>query len=120
MTDPLPAPPSRAPAPTGAVRAAFGAALEELRQGWARGERPPVEVFLEREPGLRHDRECALDLIYNEVLLRQQAGERPAVDEYVRRFPDLAGALRLQFEVEAALGNVDLGRRRTPLLPGSG
>ena len=44
-----------------------------------------------------------LDLIYNEVVLREQAGESPALEEYLARFPDHTEALRAQFEVHQAL-----------------
>src|SRR5262249_4352851 len=44
-----------------------------------------------------------LDLIYNEVVLREQAGETPALADYLPRFPNLEADLRLQFEVDQAL-----------------
>jgi serine/threonine-protein kinase len=43
-----------------------------------------------------------LDLIYNEVVLRKEAGESPRLEEYLRRFPHLAEPLELQFELEGA------------------
>jgi tRNA A-37 threonylcarbamoyl transferase component Bud32 len=76
--------------------------LEEQSHRWRRGERVPVEDYLARQPGLHAD--AVLDLITNEVLLRQEAGEAPRLEEYERRFPHLAEPLRLQFEVESALG----------------
>ncbi len=44
-----------------------------------------------------------LDLIYNEVMLREEDGGRPLLEEYVGRFPQLADALAVQFEVDSAL-----------------
>jgi serine/threonine protein kinase len=75
--------------------------LEEQTSCWRRGERVAVEDLLARRPGLGAD--GLLDLITNEVLLRQQAGETPLLEEYLRRFPDLAEPLRMQFEVERAI-----------------
>jgi eukaryotic-like serine/threonine-protein kinase len=77
--------------------------LEEQRAGWRRGERALVEMILKRQPLLSADREATLDLIYNEIMLREESGERPQLEEYRERFPHLAAALAVQFEVEHAL-----------------
>jgi tetratricopeptide (TPR) repeat protein len=50
-------------------------------------------------------------LIWGEVLLRAERGEAPDPKEYQRRFPDLAEALALQFELERGLGGTDAQRR---------
>ena len=55
-------------------------------------------------PDLHDKTEILLDLIYAEVVLRREVGERPMLDEYVVRFPALADELRTQFEVDAAIG----------------
>jgi hypothetical protein len=44
-----------------------------------------------------------LDLLYAEVLLRKEQGERPDLAEYLGRFPAYAAALRRQFELHRAL-----------------
>src|SRR5262249_6058435 len=49
------------------------------------------------------DIELVLDLIYNEIVQRQRRGEHPQPDEYLRRFPQYATQLRVQFEVHSAL-----------------
>ena len=41
-----------------------------------------------QQPELRADPEAVLDLIYNEIVLREEAGESPRLEEYLRRFPD--------------------------------
>ena len=46
--------------------------LAQQRDCWAQGQRVPVEEFLAREPDLSDHPECILDLIYNEVVLREQ------------------------------------------------
>jgi eukaryotic-like serine/threonine-protein kinase len=78
--------------------------LRHQSRAWRRGERAAVEDYLAQQPGLRADAEAVLDLIYNEVLLREEDGESPRLEEYLGRFPELAPQLRLQFEVEGALG----------------
>src|SRR5262245_42631447 len=82
--------------------------LEELRRRWRQGERVPVEALLRQSPFAGVDDAGALDLVYQEVLLREETGERPGLDEYLERFPELAGRLREQFEVHAALASATL------------
>ena len=45
------------------------------------------------------DSEKWLELICNEVMLREQRGERPTLTEYQLRFPDLAEALSIQWGI---------------------
>src|SRR5262249_8564593 len=70
--------------------------LADQRQRWQRGERMPVERYLEQQPDLA-DAEHILQLILNEVILREHDGETPQLQEYQRRFPHLAEQLELQF-----------------------
>ena len=44
-----------------------------------------------------------LDLIYNEVVLREEDGESPQLEEYLDRFPGHDDALRAQFDVHLLL-----------------
>jgi WD40 repeat protein len=82
--------------------------LLRQREAWEKGSRPRVEELLELHPHLRDDPEAVLDLIYNEALLREEAGEAVRFEEYVSRFPHLGPALRAQLEVEEALAQGDL------------
>jgi tetratricopeptide (TPR) repeat protein/predicted Ser/Thr protein kinase len=75
----------------------------DQRTRWQLGERVRVEAYLEQNRDLDNDPEGLLDLIYNEVVLRQQGGERPCLSEYVERFARFEGPLRLLFEVHDAL-----------------
>ncbi|MFN4261892.1 MAG: protein kinase domain-containing protein [Gemmataceae bacterium] len=88
-------------------RLSGSALLENIRadqqQRWAGGERLPVETYLELAPVLHRDVDVLLDLIYSEILLREEQGEKPQRDEYVRRFPQLAQPLQAQFEVHQAV-----------------
>jgi serine/threonine protein kinase len=75
----------------------------EQRRQWEAGQRVPTETYLQRHPELRADTERAIELIYNEIVLRQRGGESPRLHEYQERFPHLAERLELVFEVHAAL-----------------
>jgi tetratricopeptide (TPR) repeat protein len=77
--------------------------IEDHRQRWHRGERLHVEAYLEQvRPTAVADAEL-LDLIYNEVVLREEDGESPRLDEYLERFPAHSEALRAQFDVHKFL-----------------
>jgi serine/threonine-protein kinase len=72
------------------------------------GQRVDVANYLDDFPCLRDDPEALFQLVYNELLVREELGERPDPDEYATAFPDLAGRLRLQLEVRQALSSDDL------------
>lgn len=84
-------------------RQALQQALADQERRWRAGTSTSVEYYLEREPTLRTNVDAILDLIYKEVLLRCSRGEKPQLEEYAQRFPDLAGALGPIFEVHQAL-----------------
>jgi hypothetical protein len=77
--------------------------LADQRQRWEQGRRILVESYLAQFPSLGTDQEAVLDLIYNEVYLREQHGEPADLAEYVQRFPQWTAELRLQFEVHQAI-----------------
>jgi serine/threonine-protein kinase len=77
----------------------------DQRRRWREGLRTPLEFHLEQHPSIRDDPEVILDLILNEVVLREEAGESPQLVEYLRRFPQLQDEIRYQFEVHEALGS---------------
>jgi serine/threonine protein kinase len=54
-------------------------------------------------PWISGQPEAMLDLIYGEILLREDNGEFPTEDEYVLRFPELSDQVRRQFQVHRAL-----------------
>src|SRR5262245_5539989 len=71
----------------------------DQRLRWQSGERVLAEAYLAEHPALQADPEGFLDLIYSEALLREEAGQKADLEDYVRRFPQFASQLRLQFEV---------------------
>jgi lipopolysaccharide biosynthesis regulator YciM len=74
------------------------------------GQWVPAEDYLNAFPVVREHAESAVDLIFAEFLLREERGESPAAEEFLRRFPDRAGELKLQLELHLAL---DRNRERT-------
>src|SRR5262249_40368616 len=102
-SEPLPAPVGDAQSRSAEVTPAPMQFLLEQRRRWRRGERVRVEDYLEQYPALRSDGEGILDLVCNEIDLREERGECPQLDEYLHRFPQSAAQLGPQFEVPRAL-----------------
>lgn len=78
----------------------------DQRRRWTRGERLPIEVYRTVLPDL--DDELLLDLIYSEIVLREDLGETPTLEDYSRRFPELGPRLERLFAVHGELaGSLD-------------
>src|SRR5262249_46818846 len=56
----------------------------------------------------RSDPERILELVYHEIVLREELGEKPLLQEYLRRFPQFELRLRLLFEVHQGLDLAEL------------
>src|SRR5438270_917763 len=76
---------------------------EELKQRWRAGSATRVEELLAKWPQTSISEEGTLDLIYQEIVAREEAGERPALAEYQQRFPHLDSALQRQFALHEML-----------------
>src|SRR5262249_25424956 len=61
--------------------------VEEMAASWRNGDRRSAEIFLARHSELVREPDAALRLIYEEICLRQEAGEEVSIDEITRRFP---------------------------------
>src|SRR5580692_6481357 len=70
--------------------------LVDQRERWQVGERIPAESYLRRFPALEAEAEAVVELAYGEFLLREERGERPALPEYLCRFPGHEVRLRQQ------------------------
>jgi serine/threonine-protein kinase len=70
------------------------------------GEWVKAETYLAAFPAVRDDPELTVDLVFAEFLLREEAGQAPADEEYLRRFPAHAEELRLQLELHRAMATV--------------
>jgi tRNA A-37 threonylcarbamoyl transferase component Bud32 len=79
------------------------ALVDEQRQSWEKGERAPVEGYLGCRPDLEAGPTVVLELIFNEVLLREERGEEPRPEEYVSRFPHLTTQIQTLFEVHRGI-----------------
>jgi serine/threonine protein kinase len=90
----------------------------EQVERWQAGDRVRLEALLCGRPALSSLPEVLLDLIYAEVLLREEHGEKPTLQEYVRRFPDHEASLRRQFAFHAAFGALEKGEADSSLPSG--
>jgi serine/threonine-protein kinase len=63
--------------------------VERFEDAWHQGPRPTLEKFLPALPGER--RPVLIELVHAELELRLKAGEAARVENYLERFPDLAG-----------------------------
>ena len=78
------------------------AILDRQKKAWLEGSRPAIDLLL-RDSSLPNDSEILLDLIYNEIFLREELGECPAPADYVQRYPHLQKELDVHFEIHHAL-----------------
>jgi hypothetical protein len=72
---------------------------------WQAGECVPAEAYVAMHPALPRDLERALELVYGEFLLREELGQTPILDEYLRRFPQYATRLKQQVQLHQALAD---------------
>jgi hypothetical protein len=73
----------------------------DLEVRWQRGERPTVEEYLPRFPGLRAEPGLLPPLLAEEYRVRHLYGDRPALDSYKARFPDqFAEVMRLVCDLQ--------------------
>ena len=94
--------------------------LDEQSRAWRRGEGVPAEAYRERHPALQSDPEGLLDLIDHEVVLRQERGEAPRLEEYLGRFPQHAEQLRKLFDLDAALEAGPPAQPERTVIPSAG
>jgi WD40 repeat protein len=83
----------------------------DQRERWQSGEKVPAEAYRERFPELLAKDDDLLDLVYHEVLLREELGDLPGAEEYERRFPHLAAPLRMQLAFHRAVDDPSKGAR---------
>jgi hypothetical protein len=71
--------------------------MTDQRRRWQQGDAVLVETYLARYPTLHHNNEDLLDLVYHEMLLREDKGQKVRLNDYLDRFPSLAEDLRRLF-----------------------
>src|SRR5215831_5372487 len=77
---------------------------EEMVRRWQGGERPLVEEFLARHPHLAEQTSAVVDLLYEEINLRQRYGEQASWSDLAARFPRWREPLRLLLDCHQLLG----------------
>ena len=77
---------------------------EEMIDRWHRGERPLAEEYLDRAPSVRDDPEVALELIAEELALREEFGLPVSATELAGRFPAWQAQIRALVECHRVLG----------------
>jgi eukaryotic-like serine/threonine-protein kinase len=87
---------------------------EELKHNWKTGERTRVEDLLAKWPQAKIPEEGILDLIYQEIVVREEMGDQTALEEYQQRFPALETALQRQFALHQMLKNSQLANFAEP------
>src|SRR5271165_6660050 len=90
----------------------------DQRQRWLHGQCPEVEAYITLHGSFHPGAEPAIDLVFGEFMARRELGESPTLDEYCRRFPKLAGQLRLHVGLYDALGESGPARDDTASGPG--
>src|SRR5262245_57538964 len=88
----------------------------ELAARWEQGDRVPVEELLARSPELLDAPEAALELVYEEVCLRQRHGLAVEPAEFHRRFPQWREGLEVLFRCHSLFE----GQARPSALPAAG
>jgi serine/threonine protein kinase len=72
--------------------------VQELGRRWRAGECPAVEEYLAHFPELAKHTETAVELIYEELCLRQERGQEGAEADVLRRFPQWQKQLQVLIE----------------------
>ncbi len=86
----------------------------DQRRRWLAGERVAVAAYLGDFPAVADDPEAVFELLYNEILIREELGECPDPRYYAAAFPELAERLRLQLQVHEALSSGEIAAVRWP------
>jgi serine/threonine protein kinase/Flp pilus assembly protein TadD len=76
---------------------------EEMADRWRQGEHLPAEEFLARHPELNNQPEAVLRLVYEEMCLRQEAGESIDPQTFLDRFPRFVAELRIVLDCHELL-----------------
>lgn len=80
------------------------------RESWQQDEQLTVEALVAAADSGPLADEALLELILSEFQLREEFGEQPSPEEYVRRFPQLRQRLERLFAVYAAIDNTESGQ----------
>jgi serine/threonine protein kinase len=87
--------PERAVVPAGPDSAMATRLVEQLTAAWESGREMLAEEVLADHPGAAEDRDLLIPLIYEEICLRQKAGQESASVRVLKRFPQWRTELEL-------------------------
>src|SRR6516165_982524 len=90
--------------------AAMEAAVKRFENAWRRGDRPAIDDYLPAAGPLRC--RVLIELVHLELELRLKAGEAARAEEYLARYPELAGDPAAALDMIAA--EHELRRRGEP------
>jgi serine/threonine protein kinase/Tfp pilus assembly protein PilF len=99
---------TRFQSPTRTIRDDYSAVerlAEDMVERWHKGERPLTEHFLEQCPSLRENSEAVLELIAEELALREEFREPVSIATLNERFPLWPSQIRALVECQRALGS---------------
>jgi eukaryotic-like serine/threonine-protein kinase len=91
-------------------------AIEGMAAAWHEGRRQSAERWLDAQPRLKAHPRVAVRIIYEEVCLREEAGEAVDSAEIYRRFPEWRSALELLLDCHRVMQPEDA----TPAFPAAG
>jgi serine/threonine protein kinase/tetratricopeptide (TPR) repeat protein len=77
----------------------------EMAERWHQGEHILVEDLLDRHPELQKRSEVIVELLFEEICLRQRHGEETAADAVARRFPQWAQQLEMLIACQCLLNS---------------
>jgi serine/threonine protein kinase len=88
----------------------------EMAERWQAGDAALAEEFLARHPELSDDPEAAIQLIYEEICLRQEYGQEASAAQVLCRFPQWRAPLEVLLECHRLLQK----ESTAPELPAAG
>ncbi len=81
----------------------------ELRSRWRSGQRVSIETLGAAFTQVAKNEEQLLDLVYHELLIREEFGEKPTLEDFTARFPQHVERLQRLFAVHGAIEDDDWG-----------
>src|SRR4051812_20909387 len=92
--------------PPGGDHSPLERVVKRFEHAWRQGFRPEINGFLPAEEALRS--RLLVELVHTELELRLKAGEAARAEEYLARYPELAGGTAA---VELICAEYELRRR---------
>ncbi len=74
--------------------------LVDQDNSWQADSMIPIEQLFARLPATSQSDDNLLALICNEVCLRIRRGDKPQLQEYQQRFPELSDQLAIQWQID--------------------